>query len=114
MDDPTQTLLEIGLEEGKVVHVLDTRLLIDDHAQTFSVELQGAKFPSDSRTMEVTGSTNIKDFREWAGETMGIPPSRVVVAYCSQILEGDDWTLAQLKFVPNALIKILDDNDATT
>lgn len=112
LGDPTQTLLELGIVEDKVVHVLDTRLLASDHALSFPVELQGSKFPSESRVIEVTGATTIKEFRERAAEVISIPAEFVVVAYCSQILEGDDWTLADLKFVPNALIKILDDRDA--
>ena len=56
-------------------------------------------------------STSVKELKKEA-EAFNIPYEFVVVAYCSQIIEGDDWTMADLKIVPNSMIKFLDDRDA--
>lgn len=112
LSDPTQTLLELGIDDNKVVHILDRALLESDPTHAFSIELQDSKFPSESKMVEVTGATTLEEFKRKAAAAIEIPVEYVVVAYLSQILEDEKKTLADLKFLAGALVKILDDRNA--
>jgi hypothetical protein len=83
--NPTQTLLQLGINNNKVVHVVDTRRVSCDPIE-FSVEVQTSKYPSNSELIEISGGTTLKHFKSKAATAVGIPSEFVVITYCSKIL----------------------------
>lgn len=112
LEDSTLTLLQLAVLNNSVVHVLDTRTLAESNHTKFTVELQGAKYPSKTVTQEITGATKLKELKQIASELYDIPVDKVVVAYCSVLLEDDEASLSELNIVENSQIKILDDRES--
>lgn len=59
----------------------------------------------------VTGGMKLGELKEKAAEIYGIPVEKVLVAYCSMLLEDDEVQLLDYSIVPDSLVKILDDRD---
>lgn len=76
------------MKDNSVIHILDTRLLNLEPDRKFTVELQGAKYPSKTVSLEVVSAMTLKALIQKAAEIYEIPEDKVVIAYCSMLLEN--------------------------